>query len=311
MTTWGIVSTILAPAEDVLRFVAYHLELGAHRVYIFLDAENPGAYAPLKAHPKVRVQTCTTDWWAKRNRKRPEQHQVRQTSNATQAYRRKAEVDWLAHIDVDEFMVPARTVSQVLDALPADIKVARMRPMELLADGDGRAFKAYIAPGPAREETVARLFPTYGPYLRAGFLSHSAGKIFVRTSLPDVSFRIHKALQGTTEVMPAREMPQIDLAHCHAVSWEDWRSRYRFRIAQGAYRSVLDPARKEKPGALSLNDLFHFLEADAGEAGLRAFYEEVTADTPALRQSLSDEGLLRLVDLNLNAAVERHFPDEI
>ena len=311
MTTWGVVSTILAPAPEVLRFVAHHLELGAHRIYIFLDAENPVAYHALKAHPKVRVQTCTDDWWTKRRKRRPEQHQVRQTANATQTYRRKQEVDWLTHIDADEFITSNEDVTSVLSELPNKINVARMRPMELLADGDGRAYKAYIPPGPARDTVIARLFPTFGPYLRAGFISHSAGKIFVRTGLPDIQFRIHKAFRKETELAPHQELTQINLAHHHSHSWEDWRRRYAYRVKQGAYRPVLDPGRKEKTGQLTMNDLFTFLEQDAGEEGLRAFFEEVTVDTPDLRKRLDNEGILREVDLDLNAALQRHFPDEI
>lgn len=311
MATWGIVSTILAPTPEVLRFVAYHLELGAHRVYVYLDADAPETYAALKAHPKVRVQTCTEAWWIKRNKKRPVQHQVRQSMNATQTYRRKADVDWLGHIDVDEFISPARPVSELLGALPNEVNVARIRPMESLADGDGRAYKAYIPPGPAREDTIARLYPTFGPYLRAGFISHSAGKIFVRTGHSDVSLRIHKAFQREAVLGPEREMAQIDLAHQHAPSWQNWRERYAYRMEHGAYRAVLDPGRKQKSGSLTLNELFNFLEESAGEDGLRSFYEEVTADTPRLREKLDQEGLLRIVDLDLNAALHKHFSDSI
>ena len=65
--------------------------------------------------------------------KRPVKHQVRQTQNATFTYHRKAEVDWLAHIDVDEFLWPAEPLAPLLAALPADIPYARVRPIEALS----------------------------------------------------------------------------------------------------------------------------------------------------------------------------------
>lgn len=311
MTTWGIVSTILAPPRDVLNFVAYHLELGAHRIYILLDAENEQAFKPLKAHPKVRVQTCDEDWWKKRNRSRPKQHQTRQTANATQVYNRKSEVDWLAHIDVDEFLVSARPIAELLDQVPPATHVARVRPMELLADGDGTAFKGYIAPGPTREKIVDQLFPTYGRYLRAGFLSHVGGKIFVRTGQPDITLRIHKAFSGDEELRPAFELTQADLAHCHAKSWDEWYVRFGYRLEHGAYRARLDPTRTGKPGAMSLNELFNFLQNEGGIESLRAFHDEVAADSPFLRGKLEEHGLLRIVDLDLNSAFKKHFPDEV
>ena len=311
MVKWGIVSTVLAPPAEVLRFVAYHLELGAHRIYIFLDDEIPEAYRPLKAHPKVRVQTCTPEWWRKRKKKRPVKHQPRQTLNATRAYKRVDDVDWLAHIDVDEFMVPTRPVADVLADLPASVDVGRMRPMEQLADGDGTAFKAYLPPGPERNNITNDIFPTYGNYLRGGFVSHSSGKVFIRTGMPDITIRIHKAFRGDDEIVDIRELTQIDLAHCHAPSWTQWYSRYRYRLEKGAYRADLDPGRKEKIGQLSLNALFTFLEQENGEAGLRAFHDEVAADTQYLRDKLDQHGLLRQVDLKLDEALERHFPDEV
>ena len=49
------------------------------------------------------------------------------------------------------------------------------------------------------------------------------------------------------------------------------------------------------------------IEAEGGEAGLRAFFNEVCADTPELRATLKAKGLLRLADLDLDAKVSRHF----
>ena len=100
--TWGIASTILAPTRDILQFAAYHLAAGAQRLYIYLDAPNDEAFAHLDAHPKIRVITCDARYWKQRKRDRPDAHQQRQTANATHAYNRRREVDWLIHMDADE-----------------------------------------------------------------------------------------------------------------------------------------------------------------------------------------------------------------
>lgn len=306
MNTWGLVSTILAPTEDILRFVAYHLEQGAHRVYIYLDDNNQSACSALKSHPKVRVQLCDNAYWKKRGG-RPEQHQVRQTKNANHAYKRRAEVDWLCHIDVDEFLVPHRPVLEQLDALSPQTRVARVRPMELLADGDGSAYKAFLPPGPDRMPTLQRLYPNFGQYLRGGFLSHANGKIFLRTGLPGVHLRIHKAFENGEEIPGAAELDQCPLAHRHAQSWQSWRARYRYRLEHGAYRAGLDKKREDKPDTMSLNELFTYLEANEGEDGLRAFHHEVAADSPDMRKRLDAAGLLRIVPLDLDTPRQKHF----
>lgn len=307
-TRWGLSATILAPAPDILRFAAFHLEAGAHRLYLYLDGENPEAIAALKAHPKVRVTTCDAAYWQKRAGRRPQKHQVRQTHNATHAYRCADNVDWLIHMDVDEFLVPERPVAEILSALPDDQQIARIRPMEALS-GDNTQFKAFIPNGPDRANTVAAIYPTYGPYIKGGFLSHLAGKVFVRTGLEGVRVQIHNVFQDDEMIDGPDQQPGIDLAHLHAKSWDDWLAAYRYRLEKGSYRSELAPNRPRDRGGLSMHELFAMIESEGGEAGLRAFFDEVCADTPELREALDARGLLRTVDLNLDAIVPRHFPD--
>ncbi len=304
---WGISSTILAPTPQILRFVAYHLEQGAHRLYIYLDAPTPEAFNHLKAHPKIRVRTCDNAYWNQRGG-RPDKHQVRQSTNATHAYNRKPEVDWLIHMDVDEFLVPQLSVDDVLARLGDNTVAARVRPMELLG-GSTDAFKAFLPSGPARADTVAQIYPTYGKHLRAGFLSHVAGKLFVRTGLPDMTIQIHNAFQDNAILQGSTELVQVDLAHCHATSWEDWHAAFKYRLEHGSYRAELKPALARDKGGLSVHELFQSIASEQGDAGLRAFYDEVVGDSPDLRARLEAHGLLRKVNLDLEALAAKHFPD--
>ncbi|MEO9573901.1 MAG: glycosyltransferase family 2 protein [Tateyamaria sp.] len=308
MTTWGLAATIRAPAADILRFAAYHLDQGAHRLYIYLDDESPTAFKALKEHPKIRVQTCDEAYWKRLSGKRPEKHQVRQTLNATHAYNRRAEVDWLIHMDVDEFLVAQQPLTQVLDDLPSAVTSARVRPMELLG-GSADAYKAFVPANGQRRKVVNQIYPRYGAHLTGGFLSHVAGKLFVRSGLNDMTFKIHNAFQGDTMLPNASELNQVDLAHCHAKSWEDWRASFRYRHERGSYRAELKPASPPERGGLSLHDLFRKIEVEEGEAGLRAFYDEVIGDGPELRARLSAHDLLRIVPLDCATPIARHFPD--
>ncbi|WP_299687146.1 glycosyltransferase family 2 protein [uncultured Tateyamaria sp.] len=307
MARWGISTTILAPVDDILRFAAYHLELGAHRLYLYLDDDNAEAFKALKAHPKIRVQTCDTAHWKRLIGKHPARHQVRQTLNATHAYNRRTEVDWLIHMDVDEFLVPAHPLPDMLDRLPPDTRAARARPMEMLG-GSHDAFKAFIPAGPDRHRIVAALYPNFGRYLKAGFVSHAAGKVFVRTGQPDISVQIHDALHNDVR-LPATELVQVDLAHCHAASWEAWRAAFAYRLQKGSYRPEIKAALPPEDGGLSIHDMLSTIQAQDGDAGLRAFYDEVIGDSPDLRARLHAQGLLRLHDLSLGEHMRTHFPD--
>lgn len=140
MTRWGLVSTVKAPVAAIERFVAWHLGQGAARVLLYLDDGDAALARHLTRIPGVQAIACDAAYWQARGR-RPDKHQVRQTQNATHAHRHaRRDLDWLAHIDVDEFIAPdcpppplpgkpqARTLAQTLAALPATVHCARMRP---------------------------------------------------------------------------------------------------------------------------------------------------------------------------------------
>lgn len=60
-------------------------------------------------------------------------------------------------------------------------------------------------------------------------------------------------------------------------------------------------------GGLTLQDLFAMLYARDGTTGLRMFFGEVCADTPAHRTRLQSEGPLRHHDLALDDKLQKHF----
>ena len=78
---------------------------------------------------------------------------------------------------------------------------------------------------------------------------------------------------------------------------------------KGSYRPELGPTRPREKGGLKIHELFEAIEAEDGIDGLRAFFEEVCADTPRLRQALEKEGLLRHCALDLDRKCAEQFPD--
>jgi len=273
-------------------------------VFIYLDARSD-AKAALDAYPKIPVTLCDDAYW--QDRSRPPKHQSRQTMNANRAYARTADIDWLIHIDVNEFLVSDLPLETTLAALPDTITVARARPVELLSASTDM-FKAFIPAGPDRERTVAALYPTYRPHLKGGFLSHLAGKVFARTDMPRVKQRMRNAFQGPDMIKAEIDLNDVQLAHCHARTWDDWQSYFRYRHAEGSYRADLGPARARGRCGITMHELFTMIETDEGMPGLRAFYDEVCAATPALCARLEAHGMLRRALLYLDTHLAHHFP---
>lgn len=304
---WGIVTTIKAPVEDILRFAAHHLGLGAHRLYIYLDDDNTEAFEALKAHPKCRPVMTDHAYWQKLGMKRRAKHQSRQFENARHGYERAGrDVDWLAHLDVDEFLWPDRPIAAQLADLAPDCLCARMRPAEALAGpGPVTHFKAIAVDRATRARQTAALWPQWAAHLNGGFLSHVAGKMIYRTGVEGLRVQIHNVFVGEAMNPSEVELTETTLLHMHAKSWEAFRAAFDYRLDKGSYRAELKPAQAD-------GETLHLLLsrlADQGEDALRQFYDAVCAARPELLDRLAAEGLLRSHALDLDAKRRQHFPD--
>lgn len=309
---WGLVATVKAPVHEVLRFAAHHLEQGAAELHLFLDAPDPEVTAALSGEPRIRVTTCDTGYWARCGKHRPGAHQLRQAWNASRAMRAAAgRLDWLGHVDVDELLLATRPVAEALAALPAGALQARVRPAEMLAPeagavpGGPRRFKLTHKAAGLPRSVLEEVYPTFGAHLDGGFLSHTGGKVLVRPAEAlalGARFGVHALRRDGQPVKADAELASVRLGHLHAADWDGFRAKLAFRRAHGSYR-----ARPRKPGRLGLAELLDFLSESEGEAGLRAFFEEVCRDTPALRGRLQARGMLVDHALDLDGAVARVF----
>lgn len=301
---WGLVSTIKAPLPQIARFAAHHLELGAAALHIYLDVPDAQTAAFLCRHPKIHVTQCDDAYWTASGRPRMEAHQLRQAYNATRTLRAQASsLDWLGHIDVDEFILTTQPIAQKLANVGPKIAVARMPPAECLARDSGlpEHFKLTHKQAGVKKSRLQDIYPTFGMHLYGGFLSHSSGKVFARTGIPDTRLGIH-TLKYQGEDATNRAKPDgLFLAHFHAPSWQHFRDHLDFRQSKGSYRP-----RSDRP-EMGQADLLRFLIEEDGDAGLRSFFDEVCADTPDLRKRLADHKMLLRHQFDLDASVTRVF----
>ena len=301
---WGTVSLVKAPLDQILRFAAHHLSLGAHRVHIYLDDPDPVTVKALSAHRRIEVTACDDAYWAAQKKARMESHRMRQAWVATQAYN-STDCHWLAHIDVDEFLLPERSMAEYLALAEPDKIALQLAPAEQLSNGpEGEAFKLPPRSLGLPKAVLEEIYPTFGMLLPGGFISHVEGKLIVRTGADGLRFGIHAVHWEGAKATNIQTVPGLYVGHAHAPTWEDFSSKLEFRLTQGSYRKGTEGEE------LRFCDLVDYLVENEGEGGLRAFYEEVCTLTPRLAQKLEDHGLLLRYPLRLEQKLAEVFgPD--
>nr|WP_252731418.1 glycosyltransferase family 2 protein [Lentibacter algarum] len=272
------------------RFAAHHIGLGCSKIYLYLDAPTNGIEA--LSHPKISIFSGAQTHNAIHRR---------QMQNANQAYQ-QGTVDWLAHVDSDEFLLPEKPLQSQLDTIPSSHDWARILPVEALTPMQTALTHCKIAPQFAQQprRVLETLYPEYGLHLRTGYLSHSEGKPLVRTGLRNARLGIHKLIGGKFSKPCVLE--QTKLAHFHATSWEDFSNELPRRLASRSYVS----ARNDQ---ISIADLINLVQDSEGLGGLRAFYAALRSTSAEHLAALRALNMLLSVDLQLTAKARNMFPE--
>jgi hypothetical protein len=302
--SWAVCTTTDASTPDILRFVAHHLELGAERVHVYLDDPQSPAFDHLDPHPNVTVVMCGEDHWRRLGHGRPSRLLVRHSVNNDHAYY-ATDAHWLCHLEVDEFLWSQTPVSDRLRALSGDVHCARIRPLEALA-GDGSSFKAPVPPGPGRAELTARAYPGHGWMTHGGLVSDTTGKLFARTGLKNINFRIHRFYGADERPLASVELDGVDMCSMASAQRDIWVKKISDRLRKAPRRRKMSAAAARK----SVHEQLRQLEAERGRAGLEGFYDEIFGAELAARDRLRQLNLIRHRELGLDDKLKNHFPGQ-
>jgi hypothetical protein len=267
MASWSVVSTIKAPEEKVLAFAAHHLSLGAEHLWLYFDDPETPIPAALADHPRVTVTLCDEAHWIRVIKKRPPQHQNRQTHNARLTYR--------ARVKTEEVALKLEPFEAMHDPLlPDDIYTSR-------------EFR-----GALRHEHWPRRRAALGAYrkvIRDGLLSHSVGKMMYRTRVPGLVPRLHAVMIDKVFVKTPNWQPEMKLLHFHSQDKDAWLAALPFRMTKGAYQF--------RP------ELQEFL-MEATPEQIDQFYRRTQILPVDLRDELVRVGRVIIADLGLRAKVQ-------
>jgi hypothetical protein len=203
---WGIVMTVMEPRALLLSNVAYHLATGAAEVHVYFDDPDDPLCDEVAALPGVVATRCDAWHWRRTApiRARPDTIRRRQALNANHAQRR-AGVDWLIHIDADEFLVQSRPLGHELAHVAelgceivfpvAERIFQRDRPQETFFDGLFRTSTKGLNRRADGVHNDRIIFGEHYPLLLHGVLGHSAGKCGVPVG-QGYEIGIHWAYRG-------------------------------------------------------------------------------------------------------------------
>jgi Glycosyl transferase family 2 len=293
MASWGLVVTVKAPEEQVLAFIAHHLALGAAHIWVYFDDPKDTVFERVSRLPKITATRCTDWYWAIRGG-RSDLVPDRQLLNARVAQRR-CKLDWLGHLDVDEFLYAPRPVSDILAEIPRDVPNVLMDPFEAIHDPDlpddiftARQFRGPLHP--PLQHLHAAVFGASAHALPFGTLAHWQGKSFCRPSGPG-KLGVHNVFVNGAPLLPTPFHPELRVLHFHAQDPVTWRRALAFRLGRGGYRARTHP---------ELNA--HLL--GASDEVIHGFYDDVMILTPEKAALLEQHDRLITTDLGLRAKVK-------
>ena len=300
---WGTVSTIKAPIGHIARFAAWHLDAGAAHLHIHLDVPDT-RIAERLAHPQITFTQCDDAYWATAPDKARQTHQMRQAYNATRSYR-ASELDWLAHIDVDEFLLSKTPLALRLATARHDAPFVRIHPVELMADNadpfNGTVyFKRTRKHAKQPKSVLGTIYPTFGAYVPEGFISYSGGKNIARTGIPNARIGIHATMQNGVRLSGGELMPDITIGHAHAPTWATFKAHFDYRLSKGSYR-------KSSSRNGQLNDVLTLITQEKGTSNLRRFFDEMCMASPERLDLLRAHDMLLTWQMDLREKVIRHF----
>ncbi|WP_189799437.1 glycosyltransferase family 2 protein [Tateyamaria sp. syn59] len=212
---WGTVLTANEPAALVETNVRWHLATGASLVFVFLDDPDDPAADRLSAIPGCVVRRCDEGYWRvlRPHKGRPASQMRRQTINANWA-QNQCDLDWLFHIDADEFIWQDSDLAAELAAhddpqselnLPVFERLFPDRPQATLFDGQFRATSDLA------DKEAETAFGPFTCFMKRGQYSHGAGKSGVQVGA-GLRLGVHNATRKGSEGRQRRAGKRVSTA---------------------------------------------------------------------------------------------------
>lgn len=220
------------PVLNILRFVAWHRDLGADRIVIHFDDPEDPAIPHVGGLDFVETVRCTPEFWRGIGIAPDKPFVKRQNAAITSAYRR-VRSGWVGVLDGDElFCDETGDLPGRLAGLPPEVRALRVGTAEAISvpGRPGPAHFRLMLPPPA----VRAIYGALAPLVRrnGGLAGHTEGKSIARAGLEIGLFRQHWPVgpDGGPISDPA-PAEGLRLLHFLAADSESWRRKLEWRLA--------------------------------------------------------------------------------
>lgn len=304
---WGVVTTVAEPPALLAAFVAHYAQMGAGAIRLYFDRPDPEAVTLISRVPGVEVIDADAAFYTDELgvRAKPAQLNRKQRFNADHAMR-TMEVDWLLHVDADEFLAAEDFAGQ-LAAQHADIDSLH------IANGE-RAWIAGTAPGTIfdgvlrwpvdgpRRRIRRILGPDVAEFTDRGFCGHLWGKSVTRTGR-GLKLGLHKPRREP----PAHQVaaPSARLCHFDGLTRRHWVAKLMRYAELGMYAEPKGPHRCRHA------QVAHVKNAGSDPAAAFALHDMIRVIPADTAQAWQDAGLIEAMPCDPAAATRAMFGDEV
>ena len=293
---WGVVTTAREPLQLLIAFVAHHLSVGASEVHIFLDTPDKSKARKLAAIKGCFVTECSPAYWKQvAGRRHVRSLNMRQIKNAESVYK-TTDLDWLLHMDADEFVMPSSDIGQALAASDPELvyrEIPNVERVYLGPDTPQTIFDgSFVIPMKHDAETRLRLYGERQSYLMDGVLGHQSGKSLVRVG-EEVVIGIHSPRKNKkftrTRYLNSKPLEGTRILHFDGLTPQHWISKLQRYVA--TYR----PEELPTLGDARLAQIEHIVAAGGDEKALVGLHHLLRHLSPEAEAALREAG--QLIDI--------------
>ncbi|MEL6681487.1 MAG: glycosyltransferase family 2 protein [Pseudomonadota bacterium] len=300
--TWAVVATVDEPPILVAAFVAWHLSLGAAEVVLFFDRPDDPAADLMAQVPGVQVVRCDMAYWKAQAGRRPDKHQIRQVSNARQAFA-TCHADWLLHCDADEFIWAEQPVHERLASLQPQTQcgIVPVAERAFLQNPDlGSVFTGvFRRPFNGRPDIGRQLFGRGYAMTDRGLTGHSIGKSFLRKAAA-LKPSIHRPKPLGGAEVPTERVTGLTMLHFDGLTPLHWIYKILRKADAVANKGGMPASRHRRRQIESV------LEDVANAFAVHDRLKRLDTET---LENLKAHDLVLVTDFTPEPALAFHFPD--